>query len=459
MFRTFLCGVALLSSLILVGCAGSAPPFVGNGGGNNGGPQPSPTPIPTPTPTINSANHIIIFMQENRSFDHYFGAALNAYRGKQGFSQEIDGIPPNVALKSWDGSPDIAPFHMVSMCIEDLSGSWQEAHADIDLEAPNNPSDPPPMDGFAKMAGGFAAHTGAHDTAGKRAMGFYTDQDLPFYYWAATQFATSDRWFSAAPTRTQPNRMYLLAATSQGHAFPPTSDLTSKTIFELLQDNNISWRVYVTNNWSPGKTGDTYMNFFSSFTSKHVDHFVDAKTFASDAQSGNLPQVALIESGYESGQDEHPLNSVQTGAAYAESFVTALMNSPSWKDSIFFLTFDEGGGLYDHQPPMKTVNPDGIPPQDLHPGDPPGDFTITGFRVPLMVISPFAKPHFVSHTSMDFTAMLKFIETRFNLPALNKRDAAQADMTEFFDWTGPNLSPGTPPSQPTKGPCYFDHLP
>lgn len=169
--------------------------------------------------------------------------------------------------------------------------------------------------------------------------------------------------------------------------------------------------------------------------------------------------MALIESGYESGQDEHPLTNVQDGAGYAESLVNALINSPSWKDSVFFLTFDEGGGLFDHVPPVKTVSPDGIPPQDLQPGDPQGDFTITGFRVPLIVISPFAKPHFVSHTSMDYTAMLKFIESRFNLPSLNKRDAAQPDMSEFLDFTSPNLSPGTPPTQLSNGPCYTDHLP
>jgi len=399
-------------------------------------------------------------MQENRSFDHYFGSGLNAYRAKLGFSQEIDGTPSNVSLKTWDGTPNVSPFHMVSMCSEDLSGSWQEAHADMNLKDQNHIPDNPPMDGFASMAGGFAAHTtGYTDTAGKRAVGFYTDQDLPFHYWAATQFGTSDRWFSPLPARTQPNRMYLLAATSQGHAFPPKNTLTSKTIFQLLQEHGITWRVYVTNNWAPGKTGDTYMNYFSGFTSQHVDHFADSKTFASDAQNGKLPQVALIESGYETGQDEHPLNSVQVGTAFAASFVNALINSPSWKDSVFFLTFDEGGGFYDHQPPMKTVNPDGIPPQDIPPGDPPGDFNLTGVRVPLEVISPFAKPHFVSHTSMDFTAMLKFIETRFNLPSLNNRDAFQSDMTEFFDWTAPNMNPGTPPAQPTNGPCYIHKLP
>jgi phospholipase C len=103
------------------------------------------------------------------------------------------------------------------------------------------------------------------------------------------------------------------------------------------------------------------------------------------------------------------------------------------------------------------VSPDGKPPK-LLASDPQGDFTITGFRVPLMVISPFTKPGYVSHTPADFTALLKFIETRFGLPNLNARDAAQPDMTEYFDWSAPNLNPGTPPDQSTL-PCYYDHLP
>jgi phospholipase C len=96
---------------------------------------------------------------------------------------------------------------------------------------------------------------------------------------------------------------------------------------------------------------------------------------------------------------------------------------------------------------------------DIPPGAPTGDFTISGLRVPLVVISPFTKPHYVSNTPADFTAMLKFIETRFSLQPLNKRDAAQPDMTEFFDWTSPSLSSVTPPSQPTSGACYYDHVP
>jgi len=159
------------------------------------------------------------------------------------------------------------------------------------------------------------------------------------------------------------------------------------------------------------------------------------------------------------------------------------MNSSSWKDSIFIETFDEGGGLFDHVGPMidgqpiqelstsaagqavgpgiyptdaaaqHVPSPDGVMPRDLHPDDPHGDFTRTGFRVPLIIISPFAKAHFVSHTPMDYTAVLKLVEKRFKLPHLNQRDAAQPDMSEFFDFiNAPNTFATSPAAQPTM-PC------
>jgi phospholipase C len=146
--------------------------------------------------------------------------------------------------------------------------------------------------------------------------------------------------------------------------------------------------------------------------------------------------------------------------------INALMQSPSWKDSVFFLMYDENGGLYDHVPPPTSVpNPDGIMPTDLFTkdmdgyDDPPGDFTRYGFRVPNIVISPFVKKNYVSHAITDSTGVLKFIETRFGLPNLNKRDAYASDMTDFFDFANvPWAMPPTPPSQPTNGPCY-DGLP
>jgi phospholipase C len=129
--------------------------------------------------------------------------------------------------------------------------------------------------------------------------------------------------------------------------------------------------------------------------------------------------------------------------------------------------YDEWGGIYDHVPPQPTVSPDGIKPVDLQPGDvctqvtgPTCDFLYTGYRVPLIVVSPYAKKNYVSHMVADYTAILKFIETRFTLPALTQRDAAQMDMTEFFDFSNPPwITPPTPPEQNTSGACHLDHLP
>jgi phospholipase C len=143
------------------------------------------------------------------------------------------------------------------------------------------------------------------------------------------------------------------------------------------------------------------------------------------------------------------------------------MASSSWKSSAFIFTYDEFGGFFDHVSPQKAVSPDGIKPKDFLPGDicttstgPTCDFVYTGYRVPLIVISPYAKKHYVSHTVADSTAILKLIETRFDLAPLTKRDAAQTNMTEFFDFSKPSwLKPPTPPVQNTSAPCYLDKLP
>jgi len=269
----------------------------------------------------------------------------------------------------------------------------------------------------------------------------------------ASNFATSDRWFSPAPTRTHPNRFFWLAATAKGFVTAPPQQIVAKTIFELMDENHVSWKIYTVD-------GHTYFSYFTYFNAHHANVVPIAQYFT-DVKNGTLPQVAYIETGIEinevssSGVDEHPKSQIQLGAQFAEKLINALMTSPSWKDSVFIQTYDEGGGLYDHVPPMSVPSPDGIPPI-MPPTNQPGDFTLTGFRVPLMVISPFSKKNFVSHTPMDSTAALKLIETRFHMPSLTARDAAMPDMSEFFDFstdTGPWATPPSPPTQPTNLPC------
>ncbi len=448
--------LVLGSVLFLVAC----------GGGAMASPPPTQASKASGSATLQTTiNHIIFMAQENRSFDHYFGQ-LDQYRAARGLPQDVDGLPANVSNISWTsystpGSTPVmvTPVHMISMCSEDMTPTWLESHYDYNLYNPT--SDVFMGDGFAAMAGGYSAHTGGNDVLGQRAMAYYDDQDLPWYSFMASAFAISDRWFSPVPSRTPANRAYMLAATSQGYTYPTTTPLTAETIFELLEKNGLSWKVYVTNKPDPTQAGSTYMSMFPAFTHAHLQTFVPVSQYVTDAQNGTVPAVAMIESGYQSGQDEHPLNDVQTGAAYVAQIVDALLNSPSWKDSVFILTYDEAGGFYDHVKPMTTVNPDGIQPLDIPPGAPTGDFTRTGFRIPLIVISPYTRKAFVSHTPADATAILRFIETRFGLPPLTKRDAMQFDMTEFFDFQNPPwmAPPSQVPTQPTSGPCYFDHLP
>lgn len=428
-------------------------------GGTVGGATPvPPTPGPNngPTGDVSAINHIIFMSQENRSFDSYFGH-MNDYRASQGLPTDVDGLPTDATNPAFDGSI-VHSFHLQTMCVENTSADWATSH--IDFNRFNETSDTPTMDGFVVQAGAAAMGQGSKDTVGVRAMGYYTAADLPYYYFMASQFATSDRWFAPAPTETEANRLYLVAATSVGHVHRPTQQVSAKTIFDLLDTKNISYKIYYMD-----PQLDTELDDFSGFMATHQNKFFPLSQYFTDLQNGTLPQVSYIEPGFTDGNDEHPGlgDDIQDGAAETAKIINALMASSAWKDSAFILVYDEGGGFYDHVPPPTTVpSPDGIPPMDLittNPPDPKGDFTRYGFRVPMMVVSPFSKKHYVSHTVTDSTAALKMIEARFGLPNLNHRDTAGMDMSEFFDFQGkPWATPPTPPAQPTNGPCY-DGLP
>ena len=239
-------------------------------------------------------------------------------------------------------------------------------------------------------------------------MGYYdggnpSDQtdpgDLNFYYFMASNFATSDRFFSPVMSRTEPNRMYVMAGTSQGHAYPlggsnpnDQSPLTVPPIFQVLQSAGITWRIYIepspeaVGNCAPNDTtpqclfidSGSYLQMFTYGKTVVNDptlsqNLVPMSQFAIDAAAGNLPQVAWIESPTDAGLDEHPTvddsapENVQKGANFSYGIMTALMQSPSWKDSAMIFTYDEAGGLYDHVSPQPMPSPDGITPQGPAP--------------------------------------------------------------------------------------------
>ena len=499
-----LCLLLVLLHLCLVagGCRGLVPT------------TQTPTPTPTPAPaTLKSVNHIIFMEQENRGLDHYFGA-MRQYWAANGIpDQSFDGLPqfnPASGMSPLQGpaptnpgcdpafpynpnanppqtndcindssSPQVASFHLLTVCVENPSPFWNESHVDFNLH--NSVSGTATLDGFVWTAGHDSRNTQPpyNDTNGVRVMGYYDGSDLPYYYFMASNFGTSDRWFSPVMSRTQANRMYTLAATSAGHTYPLPpggSPLSNPTIFDLLQAAGISWKVYVTDltHASP-PIQDSALNMFAT-AAKYPQNIVAVSQYFTDLKNGTLPAVAYIDAGYSSGLDEHPTLSgaqspenIQAGAQFVASLINGLMQSQSWKDSVFILSFDEFGGFYEHVAPQPTVSPDGIPPSDLNASlrdictystGPTCDFTYTGYRTPLIVISPFSKKNYVSHSVADSTAWLKLVETRFGLSNLTQRDKAQIDMTEFFDFANvPWQTPPTPPTQATNGPCYVNTLP
>ena len=465
-------------------------------------------------------NHIIFLAQENRSFDHYFGE-LRRYWAQHGYpDQSFDGLPqfnpqsgepplfgppptnpgcdpafPPPDDCTIDGSsPQNASFHLLTQCTENTSPSWNEAHVDWDFSDPVGNS-PATLNGFVYTAAHDARVLGFHDKNGHRVMGYYRGTDLNYYYFMASNFATSDRWFTPVMSRTHPNREYLIAATSQGYVYPVGTNrfdaklLTAKTIFQELQAAGETWKIYVnpTNSGCSGPPyaascllGLSYVQNFkwgqtipATYPQKIGTIGITNSDFENDLANGSLPSVAQIEPATDAGLDEHPSNSdaipseIQPGAKYVANIINAIMASAYWKDTVFILTYDEFGGLYDHVSPQPTVSPDGIKPKDLFANDickkttgPTCDFVYTGYRVPLIVISPYARRHYVSHTVADSTAILKLIETRFHLLPLTQRDQAQMDMMEFFNFNNPPwMTPPMPPVQDTGDPCYQNKLP
>jgi len=524
------------------------------------------------TVTVTTGNedeitHVIFMLQENHSFDDYFGM-LNPYRTANGWTQgadgntyTVDGIDDKLStISNKDDEGDVYPlFKFTTTCIDDLTSAWLASYGEASTYDFTT-SRPILMDGFVHNAEGYAKSCVAsgtcsgtfNDTTGRRAMGYYDQGFLNYYYYMASQFALSDRWFSPISSKTVDNRIAVMTGgTTQGLVKDPSADdhittqLNIPTIYEELDQNNVSWKIYYTSTLGyciaddgADCTGSSNANYpaiwFSYFQYSHqylyenptgaactgstvsstavgdttgsfcidTNHIAPLPQYYTDLQNNTLPSYAFIMSG--SGiNDEHPGSgqSVLTGQYQVSKVINALMTSPSWSSSVFFLAYDEGGGPYDHVPPVPghsndftdaaqqslypelssaniDVNPDGYNPCvpaggtptlhcDLASGDPgansadaaaqQGFAAQLGFRVPDMVISPFARKHYVSHIPMDHTAIVKFVENRFIGPSahLTNRDAVQPSLLDFFDFSGiPWATPPTPPApNTTSGTC------
>ena len=359
-------------------------------------------------------DHIVVLMQENRSFDHYFAKLHSVQR-------DVEALPRDASNPDPLGGPPIKPFHQKRLCeVADLSHSWNGSHYSWNDGA---------MDGFT------ARNVDPADPSGSRAMGYYTRRDLPWYYKVYSTFAISDRHFCSLLGPTHPNRHYLLAGTSFGlksNQFPPSggNEWSARTIFEQLDDAGVTWKIY-------------YSDLPLAFLYGYVRNFggtrvVNVSQYFVDAAAGTLPQVSFIDPSFfgETENDEHPPSNAQKGQKFVSEVVDALFASPQWPSSALFVTYDEHGGYWDHVPPPLACEPDATLPI-LSPTDYQARFDRYGVRVPFVAISPFSRKRYVSHTPTDQTSVLRFIQTRFDLPALTRRDANADPLLEMFDFAAP----------------------
>lgn len=479
---------------------------------------------------LKNVNHIIIVMQENHSFDNYFGALAYApgspyHIGSPACSstdhQCVDGL--RCAVKGGvftcananldDDGSTVRAFKATTRCVvPDLDHSWVGAHYEINFLNPNSTLSAPLNNGFVRQNDLTEQTDNGESATDDQTISFYDQDDLPFYYGLAQTFAISDRQFSSLIGPTFPNRSYLMAATSFGHvstndSIPPLVGYQpiTGTIFDKFDKYGVSWADYFEDTPQDG-----------SFRPFDTTHNVPLATFFQQASGvGTLPQVVFIDPnfgsvGLGSEDDEHPPTDIQRGQYHVSNVINAVRNGPHWADSVIFVLYDEHGGFYDHVHPPRapqngTRTPDGIfpgqcedlslPPFSKRPGggaecswnflsstdttlkdaealcpalasNPTGPFPTScaafdqlGVRVPLIAVSPFSKPAYVSHTVGDHTSLLALIEKRFLSNStttlhLTRRDAYANDLEDLFDFDhSPSLNSAVGSAQPPVNDC------
>jgi phospholipase C len=351
--------------------------------------------------------HIVVLMMENHSYDNYLGTLD---RG-DGFTVGSDGRP--TAANADAAGTVVRAFRMPTTCQQQNhpSNAWNATH--ISWNGGRN-------DGFVRSPSGPVA------------MGYWTAVDLPFYHGLARTFSVGDRYFASCMAQTYPNRRYLLAATSWGlvaDPFPQLSDPPppNGTIFDRLDDHHIPWKNYYSNLPTTG--------LVPSLALRDTANIVPIGQFYADAAAGTLPGYSIVDTEFVHASEEDPQDIVQ-GEAFSARAINAVMSGPAWGKTLLVWTYDEHGGYYDHVPPPPAPAPDSIPPA-IKPTDQPGGFDRYGFRVPCVVVSPYARPNHVSHVVADHTSILKLVETKWNLPAMTYRDANASNLLDFVDLRSP----------------------
>ena len=414
---------------------------------------------------LGAIEHVVFLMQENRSFDHYFGR----YRGVRGFDDHPAGDLGSFSQK-FEGNTSHAPagrllpFRLntastIGECTFDLSHDWTTQHQCWSQGK---------MDSFARIHTS-ATHEGAAN--GVLTMGYYQRDDLAYHYGLADAFTICDAYHSSVLGPTHPNRLMSISGTidPQGtHGGPilitdPSPDarfsVNWTTMPEILEDAGISWKVYT----PPGPLyrvespevlwiSDAILPYFAQYRRKGSALYQKAfqptfpETFLADIRSDSLPAVSWIIPPL--GYDEHPPAPPALGAYFIDQVIRALVSSPSiWSKTVLLLSYDENDGFFDHVKP--PVAPLGTPGEYLRSTAPPqtsGGITGPiglGMRVPMLVISPFSRGGYVCSETFDHTSQLRFLEERFAVTAPNIsawRRKTVGDLTATLQMNSPDNS-------------------
>ncbi|GAA4573656.1 phosphocholine-specific phospholipase C [Planotetraspora kaengkrachanensis] len=392
--------------------------------------------------TIADVKHVVILMQENRSFDHYFGT-LNGVRGF-GDRQALefpngDSVFRQPARGRAEGY--LLPFRMDTTKYNaqnagGLPHDWDTGHTAVDGGA---------MDKWVSAKG-------------ERTMGYFTREDIPYQYALADAFTLCDGYFCSLNGPTDPNRLYLWTGTAgpgvDGTTGPwtdntpvtgnPVADWT--TYAERLEEAGVTWRVYHNPDGSDDRNGDYDDNALSYFKQFHAfpkddPRYINAMTkwdltaFDQHCKDGTLPTVSWLVAPYLFC--EHPAASPDYGAHWVNTALQSLFSNPDvWKHTVFLLMYDENDGYFDHViPPI----PEPGTPDEFANGKPIG----LGSRVPLWAVSPWSRGGWVNSQVFDHTSVVRFLEhvTGVKEPNISEwRRAVCGDLTSCFDFTRPDYS-------------------
>lgn len=341
-----------------------------------------------PSPELSGIEHIVTVSMENRSFDHFFGWLPNADGQQAGFTYvDGNGVAHPTHSLSGDNTGCPAP---------DPDHSYAGARVEYNSGA---------MDGFLRA--------GSNDLY---SIGYYCENDIPFYASLARNYTTCDRYFSAILGPTFPNRMFLYAAQTD-RLTDSVAPSTLPTIFDRLTNANVSQAYYFSN-----------VPYLALWGNKYAGIAKTSSQFQQDAANGTLPAISFLDPRYTvlddgTGNDDHPHADIREGDRFLYDVFDAVSKGPGWSSTLLIINFDEWGGFFDHVAPPRAQAANQVDP-DIVDGK-----TLLGFRVPIVVVSPFSAGNPASPTInslvFDHTSVLKLIEWRWNLPPLTPRGCQQ----------------------------------